>query len=139
MQVQPLGWEYPLEKEIATHSSVLAWKFPWTASFWRMLVGYSPWGCKELDMIEQLHFHFEKYVYSVFLSILKPDCLDLLLLFAIELYEFLYTLDIIFYQIYYLEIFSLIPCFPFHLLMVSFAVQKLFNLRLSHLFLLLLL
>ena len=91
-------------------------------------------------MIEQLHFHFEKYVYSVFLSILKPDCLDLLLLlFAIELYEFLYTLDIIFYQIYYLEIFSLIPCFPFHLLMVSFAVQKLFNLRLSHLFLLLLL
>ena len=91
-------------------------------------------------MIEQLHFHFEKYVYSVFLSILKPDCLDLLLLlFAIELYEFLYTLDIIFYQIYYLEIFLLIPCFPFHLLMVSFAVQKLFNLRLSHLFLLLLL
>ena len=25
---------------------------------WRSLVGYSPWGCKELDMTEQLHFHF---------------------------------------------------------------------------------
>ena len=28
--VQSLGWEDPLEKEIATHSSILAWKFPWT-------------------------------------------------------------------------------------------------------------
>ena len=29
-QVQFLGWEDVLEKEMATHSSVLAWKFPWT-------------------------------------------------------------------------------------------------------------
>ena len=29
-QVQPLGWEDPLEKEMATHSSTLAWKIPWT-------------------------------------------------------------------------------------------------------------
>ena len=29
-QVQFLGWEDPLEKEIATHSSVLAWEIPWT-------------------------------------------------------------------------------------------------------------
>ena len=28
--VRSLGWEDPLEKEIATHSSILAWKFPWT-------------------------------------------------------------------------------------------------------------
>ena len=28
--VRALGWENPLEKEIATHSSVLAWKIPWT-------------------------------------------------------------------------------------------------------------
>ena len=28
--VQSLGWEDPLEKEIATHSSTLAWKMPWT-------------------------------------------------------------------------------------------------------------
>ena len=25
---------------------------------WRSLVGYSPWGCKESDMTEQIHFHF---------------------------------------------------------------------------------
>ena len=29
-QVRALGWEDPLEKEMATHSSTLAWKIPWT-------------------------------------------------------------------------------------------------------------
>ena len=28
--VQFLGWEDPLEKEMATHSSILAWRIPWT-------------------------------------------------------------------------------------------------------------
>ena len=27
--VWSLGWEYPLEKEMATHSSILAWEIPW--------------------------------------------------------------------------------------------------------------
>ena len=29
-RVRSLGWEDPLEKEVATHSSILAWKIPWT-------------------------------------------------------------------------------------------------------------
>ena len=29
-QVRPLGLEDPLEKEMATHSSILAWEMPWT-------------------------------------------------------------------------------------------------------------
>ena len=29
-QVRSLGWEEPLEKEMATHSGILAWKIPWT-------------------------------------------------------------------------------------------------------------
>ena len=29
-RVRPLGWEDPVEKEMATHSSTLAWKIPWT-------------------------------------------------------------------------------------------------------------
>ena len=29
-QVQSLGWEDPLEEEMATHSSILAWRIPWT-------------------------------------------------------------------------------------------------------------
>ena len=41
--VQSLGQEDPLEKEMATHSSILAWKILWK----RSLVGYSPWGRKE--------------------------------------------------------------------------------------------
>ena len=49
---QFLRQEDPLEKEMATHSSTLAWKTPWTEE----LVGHSPWGHKELDTTEQLHF-----------------------------------------------------------------------------------
>ena len=30
MQVQSLGWEGPLEKGMATHNSILAWRIPWT-------------------------------------------------------------------------------------------------------------
>ena len=29
-QVQSLGWEDPLEEEMATHTSILAWRIPWT-------------------------------------------------------------------------------------------------------------
>ena len=47
-QVQSLGREDPLEKEMATHSSTLAWKI----HEWRILAGYSPWGCKESDTTE---------------------------------------------------------------------------------------
>ena len=52
-QVRSLGRQDPLEKEMATYSSTLAWKIPWTES----LVGYSPWGRKESDMTERLHVH----------------------------------------------------------------------------------
>ena len=55
-----LGWEDPLEKEIAIHSSTIAWKIPWTEE----LVGYSLWGHKESDMTERLHFHFTILRYS---------------------------------------------------------------------------
>ena len=35
-QVQSLGWEDPLEKEMATHSSLLAWRIPWTEESGRL-------------------------------------------------------------------------------------------------------
>ena len=44
-QVPSLGWDDPLEKEIATYSSILVWEIPWTEEFG----GHSPWNCKELD------------------------------------------------------------------------------------------
>ena len=51
-RVQSLGRKDPLEKEMAIHSSILAWKIPWTEE----PVGYSPWGRKELDMTKWFHF-----------------------------------------------------------------------------------
>ena len=42
------------EREMATHSSILAGE----SHGQRSLVGYSPWGRKESDMTERLHFHF---------------------------------------------------------------------------------
>ena len=44
IQIQSLGGEDPLEKGMATHSSILAWKIPWLVS----------WGCKEPDMTEHI-------------------------------------------------------------------------------------
>ena len=55
-QVWSLGQEDPLEKEMATHSSTLAWKT------------HGHRGCKESAMTERLHFHFH-YLYK---SILTP-------------------------------------------------------------------
>ena len=41
-----LGWEDPLEKELSTHSSILARRISWTEE----PGGYSPWGRKEPDV-----------------------------------------------------------------------------------------
>ena len=49
MQVQSLDWKDPLEKEMATHSSILAWEISMEE---RSLAGYSPWGHKGLDTSE---------------------------------------------------------------------------------------
>ena len=49
-RVQSLGWEDPLEKEMATHSSILAWEIPWTEE----PGGLQSIGHKESDTTEQL-------------------------------------------------------------------------------------
>ena len=51
MWVRSLGWEDPLEKELATYSSILAWRIQWRED--------SPRGHKESDTTERLHFHFQ--------------------------------------------------------------------------------
>ena len=51
-QVQSLGGEDPLEEDLATHSSILAWKIPWMEE----PGGLQFMGSKELDMTEWLHF-----------------------------------------------------------------------------------
>ena len=49
--VRSLDREDPLEKGVATHSRILAWRIPWTE---RSLAGYSPWGRKGLDTTEAI-------------------------------------------------------------------------------------
>ena len=63
--VRSLDGEDPLEKEMATHSSTLAWRIPWTeepaglqSTGSQRVVGYSPRGRKESDTTERFHFHF---------------------------------------------------------------------------------
>ena len=53
-QVQSLGWK-DLEKEMATHSRILAWKIPWTEKKPGRLQSMR---LQELDMTEPLDFHF---------------------------------------------------------------------------------
>ena len=52
--VQSLGREDPLEKEMAIHSSILAWRIPWTEEFG----GLPSTGRRESDTTERLHFFF---------------------------------------------------------------------------------
>ena len=49
MLIQSLSQEDPWEKEMETHSSILAWRIPWTGS----LEGYGPWDHKESDTTEK--------------------------------------------------------------------------------------
>ena len=57
--VWSLGWEYPLEKEMATHSNTLAWRIPKTEG---------PSGLQFMGSTEQLHFHFHTYGTSILIS-----------------------------------------------------------------------
>ena len=61
-RVPSLGQEDPLEEEMATHSSILAWKIPWT------VVGYSPWGHKESDSTEHTRKHMHTALSPVQLT-----------------------------------------------------------------------
>ena len=59
--VQSLGLEDPLEKEMATHSSFLAWRIPWTEE----LGGLQSTGLKESDMTERPSTHSYRGHYRV--------------------------------------------------------------------------
>ena len=50
--IQSLGWEDPLEKGKATHSSILAWRISWAVQCCKGC-------CKESDMTERISLHFK--------------------------------------------------------------------------------
>ena len=58
-QFRSLGGIDPLEKELANHSSIFAWRIAWTEE----PASYSPWSCEESDMTEHLTYIYEhKYL-----------------------------------------------------------------------------
>ena len=60
--VQSLGREDPLEKEMATHSSILAWKIPWTEEPGRL----QSMGSQRINMTERLPtFTFTLFFYAL--------------------------------------------------------------------------
>ena len=67
--VQALGQEDPLEEGMASRSSILAWKIPWTEeagglqSMGLQRMGYSPWGCRESDMTEYMRAHTHTHTH----------------------------------------------------------------------------
>ena len=61
------------EKAMAPHSSIL----PGKSHGWRSVVGYSPWGCKELDTTERLHFL--SFLYTLSFADCSLASLDLFL------------------------------------------------------------
>ena len=60
-RVQSLGWEDSLRKEMATHSSILAWEFLWTEE----LVGYSPCDCRvRHNLANSIHTHTQTHTHT---------------------------------------------------------------------------
>ena len=69
-QVRSLGQEDLLEERMATHSSILSWRIPWTEEPGRLL----SWGCKELDMTESLsHRHSLKQNLKVWTICIREN------------------------------------------------------------------
>ena len=70
--VQFLGWENPLEKEMATHSSIPAWRIPWIEE----LGGLQSMGSQESDTTEQLNHRHHQHHYELSCSIARGIFLD---------------------------------------------------------------
>ena len=116
-QVQSLGREDPLEKEITTHSSILAWKIPWTEEPGRL----QSMGLRSRTRLSDFRsFHFLIGLF-VFLILNCMSCLYILEINHLSVASF----DIIF---------SHSKGCLFTLLIASFAVQKLLSLIRCHLF-----
>ena len=65
--IRSLGWEDLLEKGMAAHSSILAWRIPWTEE----PGGLQSVGCTESDMAERLTL---KHVLQTYCTFFFPPC-----------------------------------------------------------------
>ena len=98
--VQSLGCEDPLEKRMATHSSILAWRIPWTEEPGRL----QPMGSQsQIQLSDYQHFHFHHYLMSqgkgekVLVKLQESKCPgrfqgnDLVIFVALVYLEFFYS------------------------------------------------
>ena len=74
--VWSLGQEVPLEKEMASHTSTLAWKIPWTEEPGKL----QSMGCKESYTTEQFHFFIQVMGFSFLFSFFSVFCIRVMLL-----------------------------------------------------------
>ena len=75
MRVPSLGWDDPLEKEMATHSSVLDWQIPWTEeSGWLQSMGWQRAGH---DLLTKQQQHSRSYHGVMRKSFFKNDDYDI--------------------------------------------------------------
>ena len=65
---QSLGWEYPLEKGMATHSSIFAWRIPWTEE----AGGLQFMELQDLDTTEQLHYYYYDMLLRTHINFTSP-------------------------------------------------------------------
>ena len=111
--VWSLGWEGPLEKGKGTHSSIVAWRIPWTI----------PWVAKSRTGLSDFHFHMNSFSILINPSklCLKKFCQMLLLYFFLSGYSL--QIHILLY------LFSIVITFPYYFsqvildfIFVSFAI-----------------
>ena len=111
--VQSLGQEDPLEKGKGTHSSIVAWRIPWTI----------PWVAKSRTGLSDFHFHMNSFSILINPSklCLKKFCQMLLLYFFLSGYSL--QIHILLY------LFSIVITFPYYFsqvildfIFVSFAI-----------------
>ena len=86
-----LGWEDPLEKVMATHSSILGWRIPWTEA----LGSYSPSGCKGLHTTEQLT-HTPSPLFIHWWTLRLLPCLGYCKERCHECWEYIYLFKLVF-------------------------------------------
>ena len=86
-QVWYLGWKDPLEKGMATPSSIPAWKIPWTEEpGW---LQFSSWGHQELDMTKRQTYAHARHFRSEEVGFEPTDFVDYKVLYCIFLHSHL--------------------------------------------------
>ena len=87
-QVQSLGQEDPLEKEMATHSSILAWRAPWTEK----PGGLQSTGSQESDMTKPqttTGIFKDLFLFSIYMSVSLVDSFSLFNYYSLILVQHL--------------------------------------------------